>query len=74
MAQALSFVIITAKQRFYSQNFSLLEGVKSCFRGFRNLFDILFGLSEMRICDYSTKIRDDLKKFLLAELSVDVRF
>ena len=74
LAIAFHLLIVTAKRRFYYKTFSFLQGLKSWCTGFKNLFDIFIGIPAMYTKNYSTLIRKDLTKFLLAELTFDVSF
>ena len=74
LSTALKLIIVTAKNRIASNKFSMLEGARSIYRGTVRLVDMLIGLPAMRVLPYDTELADEERKFLIAELRVDVRF
>ena len=72
LAISLKLLIVIAKARLVSKQFSILEGLKSIYKGTVCLLDMLIGLPPMITWDYSSKLIDEERKFLVAELKVDV--
>jgi hypothetical protein len=63
-------LIVSAKNRFASDTFSVLSGVKSWITGLRQLVDILIGLPALKTEPYDQKYSDEYQKFLIAELKI----
>lgn len=70
---ALTLIIVAAKNRFASDSFSVLSGLKTWSRSLWELLDILIGLPAKRI-DWSrinATVKSQYQEYLLAELRVD---
>ena len=72
MADALKMLIVTPRNRLSNSSFSVLEGLKSWRQSLVDLVDIFIGLPSLSVVSYDAKLSDELRSFLIAELSVDV--
>ncbi|KAH3866809.1 hypothetical protein DPMN_029932, partial [Dreissena polymorpha] len=70
MALALRLLIITAKNRFISNTFSLSQSLKSWGTGVWKLMDIVFGMPSTGSGDLASKMRSERQKYLIAELDI----
>ena len=52
----------------------MVEGIRSVYTGSVRLVDMLIGLPAMRVVPYDEKLAEEERKFLVAELTVDVNF
>ncbi|XP_013411124.1 uncharacterized protein LOC106174227 isoform X2 [Lingula anatina] len=69
-ALALRLLIITAKNRFHSQFFSLTQSAHAWFKGIWKLLDIFIGMPSNTSGNLGGKIREERMKHLVAELAV----
>ncbi len=74
LSTALKLLIITAKNRITSNKFSMVEGIRSVYIGSVRLVDMLIGLPAMCEVSYEEELAEEERKFLVAELTVDVNF
>ena len=74
LSTSLKLLIQIAKVRLVSKQFSILEVFKSIYKGTVRLLDILIGLPSMITLDYKSKLIDEERIFLVAELNVDVNY
>ena len=73
LSKALQLLIITAKRRFTSKNFSILSGFKAWKSVIFNALDILIGMPQRYVSytDANQKGIDEMQRFLCEELRVD---
>ena len=70
ISNALSLIIITARNRFISKRFSISSGFKACGDSIYQLVDILIGLPQKHTDKYKSlqKVQEELEKFLVGDL------
>ncbi|XP_076073157.1 uncharacterized protein LOC143044850 isoform X3 [Mytilus galloprovincialis] len=70
LALSLRILIITARNRFASDFFSVSESIKSIGKGLVKLLDIVIGMPSTCLESIEQKILDEHMKYLVAELTI----
>ncbi|GFS15118.1 Gmk_2 protein [Elysia marginata] len=70
VARSLSLLVITARDRFCSNTFSLKEAAKGWASGLWNLLDIVIGVPSTSPGDLCQKLHEERMRYLVAELDI----
>ncbi|KAK3789575.1 hypothetical protein RRG08_016254 [Elysia crispata] len=70
VARSLSLLVITARDRFCSNTFSLKEAVRGWASGLWNLLDIVIGVPSTSPGDLCQKLHEERMRYLVAELDI----
>ncbi|XP_059139647.1 uncharacterized protein LOC131927817 [Physella acuta] len=70
LACSLSLLIITARNRFCSDFFSLTKALQGWYSGLYNLLDLSIGLPSTTAGDLCQKLREERMRYLVAELDI----
>ncbi|RUS83688.1 hypothetical protein EGW08_008536, partial [Elysia chlorotica] len=70
VARSLSLLVITARDRFCSNSFSLKEAARGWASGLWNLLDIVIGVPSTSPGDLCQKLHEERMRYLVAELDI----
>jgi hypothetical protein len=71
IATALFLIIVVAKRRFFeSKKFSILNGLKKWYSGFKKLIDLYIGLPHLKVIPYENELNKMKIDYLIKDLKV----